>query len=140
MIFFGQENIFSLNFRKSDYLYISFKKKSSAPFQCRCGNSAVIFLAFVHKQFAENPETILKLHNFSGIGFLPIGVPLDIWTAIVATILKYFWQTTNFFWLKTQRVVTRLFLSQKKFPPKRSSAHAESTGKCATAKFFNKHP
>ena len=82
----------------------------------------------------------MKLHSFSGIGFLPIGVPLDIWTAIAATILKYFWQTTIFFWLKTQKVVKRLFLSQKKFPPKRSSAHAESTGKRATAKFFNKRP
>ena len=137
--FWTGEHFFAQNQKKRISLYF-IQKKSSAPLQCRCGNSAVIFLAFVHKQFAENPETILKLHSFSGIGFLPIGVPLDILTAIAATILKYFWQATNLFWLKTQKVVTRLFLSQKMFPPKRSSAHAECTGKCATAKFFNKHP
>ena len=118
--FSDRRTFFSLKFRKNEYLYISFKKKSSAPLQCRCGNSAEIFLAFLHKQFAENPETILKLHSFSGIGFLPIGVPLDIWTAIAATILKYFWQTTNFFWLKTQKVVTGYSFLKKSFPQKDS--------------------
>ena len=124
MIYFRTGKQFFAQVRKSEYLFISFKKKSSAPLQCRCGNSAEIFLAFVHKQFAENPETILKIHSFSGIGFLPINVPLDICTAITTTILKYFWQTPNFFWLKTQNIKTRLIVF-KQIVPQKVSLHTQ---------------
>ena len=140
LIFFRTgEHFFAKTQKKRISLYFN-KKKSSAPLQSRCGNSAEIFLAIVHKQFSENPETILKLHNFSGIGFLPIDVPLDFWTAIAATILKNFWQTIKFFWLKTQKLITRLFFFQKNCPPKSSSVHAKSTGKCAASKSFNNRP